>query len=277
MHNSNHHATTVVTPGADATTVRYNLDPINHPTHYRGVTGIECIDAIQSALSPEEFKGYLRGCAMKYQWRLTRKHNDPTSDLAKAQWYLNKLNEVLSSKPTTSNSSPDLDSMSLDALSKPLLTYEIESGSDNELDSNYDSNHDPNHKQSTLELFPYNREYGGVVPTYEEWVMHLHYAILPLYFMSLGLLHTSPKFLCDFEFETNDVRNFIANHETFCKFRDINKRIDTAFRVLSGGKGNRSPILLRKQRYKLSPTPEYAMALIEQRIQRHALYAHLYP
>ena len=68
-------------------------DPVNHPSHYtRG--GIECIDAIKASMSPEEFKGFLKGNAMKYIWRYDAK-GKPVEDLDKAMWYLTRLrNEI---------------------------------------------------------------------------------------------------------------------------------------------------------------------------------------
>lgn len=63
-------------------------DDVNNPEHYtRG--GIECIDAIKSALTPEEFRGFLKGNILKYTWR--ERHKGGTQSLQKAQWYLNKL------------------------------------------------------------------------------------------------------------------------------------------------------------------------------------------
>jgi hypothetical protein len=63
-------------------------DPVNHPDHYtNGV--IECIDAIQSALTPEEFRGYCKGNAIKYIWRELMKGGNES--IAKAQWYLNRM------------------------------------------------------------------------------------------------------------------------------------------------------------------------------------------
>ena len=52
--------------------------------------GIECIDAIKASMSGEEFRGYLKGNALKYLWRYQDKGN-PAQDLAKAKWYLEKL------------------------------------------------------------------------------------------------------------------------------------------------------------------------------------------
>lgn len=64
-------------------------DTVNHPPHYN--TGkLECIDAIEASMSVEEFKGYLKGNALKYLWRYNYK-GKPLEDLKKAQWYLNKL------------------------------------------------------------------------------------------------------------------------------------------------------------------------------------------
>tara|TARA_R110000850_G_scaffold71279_6_gene157471 strand:- start:500 stop:814 length:315 start_codon:yes stop_codon:yes gene_type:complete len=70
-------------------------DAVNHPKHYNhNEYGIECIDAIQASMSKEEFRGYLKGNALKYQWRYGYK-SKPEEDLLKAKWYLNKLiNEV---------------------------------------------------------------------------------------------------------------------------------------------------------------------------------------
>lgn len=63
-------------------------DMVNHPPHYTQGDGIECIEAIQAALTPEEFRGFCKGNAMKYIWR--EQHKDPDS-LRKAQFYLSRL------------------------------------------------------------------------------------------------------------------------------------------------------------------------------------------
>jgi hypothetical protein len=57
----------------------------DHPSHYNQ-GNIECIDAIASALSPQELDGFVRGNVMKYIWRSPHKNN--IEDLKKAQWYL---------------------------------------------------------------------------------------------------------------------------------------------------------------------------------------------
>lgn len=63
-------------------------DAVNHPLHYAS-SSIECIDAMEAMLTPEQFIGYLRGNAFKYMWRYENKGG--VTDLEKAQWYLNKL------------------------------------------------------------------------------------------------------------------------------------------------------------------------------------------
>ena len=61
---------------------------INHPFHYTQ-GDIECIDAIEASLSPEQFSGFLRGNIIKYLWRAPLKGKQ--QDLEKAQWYLDRL------------------------------------------------------------------------------------------------------------------------------------------------------------------------------------------
>ena len=70
-------------------------DNVNSPSHYtKG--GIECIDAIEASMTREAFLGYLKGNVQKYVFRYESKSN-PTEDLKKAQWYLNKLISKLES------------------------------------------------------------------------------------------------------------------------------------------------------------------------------------
>ena len=63
-------------------------DLINHPDHYNQ-SEIECIDAIQAALTPDEFRGYCKGNILKYVWR--ERHKGSLESLKKARWYLNRL------------------------------------------------------------------------------------------------------------------------------------------------------------------------------------------
>jgi len=63
-------------------------DLVNHPSHYTDGE-IECIDAIEAALTAEEFRGYCKGNNLKYTWR--ERHKGGTESLKKAQWYLDRL------------------------------------------------------------------------------------------------------------------------------------------------------------------------------------------
>ena len=73
-------------------------DVINRPIHYN--TGnIECIEAIEESMSSVAFKGYLKGNCMKYLWRYDYKGKQ-VEDLQKAQWYLNKLTEMVAEENT---------------------------------------------------------------------------------------------------------------------------------------------------------------------------------
>jgi hypothetical protein len=65
-------------------------DMVNSPPHYTA-GGIETINAIRAALTPEEFRGYCKGSVLAYVWR--EKHKGGDQDLSKSVWYLNKLLE----------------------------------------------------------------------------------------------------------------------------------------------------------------------------------------
>ena len=62
-------------------------DPIN-PSHYTSGP-IECIEAMEASMSPESFKGFLKGNIQKYVWRYEAKGG--VESLQKAQWYLTRL------------------------------------------------------------------------------------------------------------------------------------------------------------------------------------------
>lgn len=68
-------------------------DPVDHPPHYTAGS-IECIDYIADVLTPDEYRGYLRGQIIKYQHRLMAKGN-PAQDAAKLAWYANRLAKLL--------------------------------------------------------------------------------------------------------------------------------------------------------------------------------------
>jgi len=67
-------------------------DIVNSPSHYTSGQ-IECIDAIQSALTREEYRGYLKGNILKYIWRERLKNG--SQDVEKSVWYSKELIQVI--------------------------------------------------------------------------------------------------------------------------------------------------------------------------------------
>lgn len=69
-------------------TPAFQGDVVNHPSHYTDGS-IEAIEAIEAALTNEEFRGYCKGNCIKYIWR--ERHKGGTESLKKALWYLDRL------------------------------------------------------------------------------------------------------------------------------------------------------------------------------------------
>lgn len=67
-------------------------DMVNSPEHYK-VGGIEVIDFIKAKLTPEEFRGYLKGNVLKYTSRAGHK-DDAAQDIGKLVWYASKLQDT---------------------------------------------------------------------------------------------------------------------------------------------------------------------------------------
>lgn len=69
------------------------FDPVDCPAHY--LQGqVETIEWVKSALTEEEYRGYLKGTLLVYLDRYQHKYPDnPTQDLEKARNYLNRLIE----------------------------------------------------------------------------------------------------------------------------------------------------------------------------------------
>lgn len=75
-----------------------NNDPVNNPAHYTDGK-IECIDYIKDKLTPEEFKGFCKGNALKYISRAGKKNaNAEAIDIQKCIWYLKKYLKELGCK-----------------------------------------------------------------------------------------------------------------------------------------------------------------------------------
>lgn len=62
----------------------------NHPQRYNGNSEYECYKVLKHWLTPEQYKGFLLGNALKYQCRLGKK-DDERQEIDKAEWYLNEL------------------------------------------------------------------------------------------------------------------------------------------------------------------------------------------
>ena len=64
-------------------------DKVNNPKHYT-FGKVECLDAIESALTLEEYRGFLKGQIIKYMWRCDNK-GKAIEDNLKAEFYLRRL------------------------------------------------------------------------------------------------------------------------------------------------------------------------------------------
>lgn len=74
-------------------------DVVNQPAHYC-LGGMETIDYIESRLTPQEFKGFLKGNMLKYMSRANYKESEK-QDLAKAHWYSSVLQEWIENNATS--------------------------------------------------------------------------------------------------------------------------------------------------------------------------------
>lgn len=74
-----------------------NLDNVNHPAHYNAGK-IEVIVIQEDQLSPEEYRGYIKGQVIKYITR--ERHKNGLEDLKKARWYLDRLIQKLEKEAT---------------------------------------------------------------------------------------------------------------------------------------------------------------------------------
>jgi hypothetical protein len=72
-------------------------DKVTKPHHYATKSGkypnLECINFIEAALTPEEYRGYCKGNVLKYSWRCDHK-GATMDDLRKARKYLDWLIEA---------------------------------------------------------------------------------------------------------------------------------------------------------------------------------------
>lgn len=77
----------------DITEKAKETDMVNHPKHYADSCSIECIDAMQATFGTKDLAKYCAVNSYKYLWRYKSKNG--LEDLKKAEWYLNKFDELL--------------------------------------------------------------------------------------------------------------------------------------------------------------------------------------
>ena len=68
------------------------MDNVNHPKHYKGSTSLECFEVMQIAFGKMAVCDFCICNAFKYLWRYKNKNG--VEDLNKAEWYLNKAEEL---------------------------------------------------------------------------------------------------------------------------------------------------------------------------------------
>jgi len=69
--------------------IRKTPVPVEQPDHYNN-GAIEAIEAIKASMPENDFRGYLKGNALKYLWRYDYK-GKPVEDLRKCRWYIERL------------------------------------------------------------------------------------------------------------------------------------------------------------------------------------------
>ncbi len=75
-------------------------DAVNHPSHYKGANGLECVDCQEAAVGDSPltgFQAHLIATITGYAFRCGKK-GDALEDARKLQWYANKLVSSLTPK-----------------------------------------------------------------------------------------------------------------------------------------------------------------------------------
>ena len=67
-------------------------DQIKNPQHYKIFPDMEARDIIRAVLTPAEYKGWIKGSALKYRLRAGKK-DDVQKDINKAEEFESWLNE----------------------------------------------------------------------------------------------------------------------------------------------------------------------------------------
>lgn len=72
------------------------VDMVNKPPHYILSNGIESIEVVKATLTNEEYLGWCKGNALKYQFRAGKKNPDKTKeDYQKAEFYIKELQKLI--------------------------------------------------------------------------------------------------------------------------------------------------------------------------------------
>lgn len=73
------------------------VEDICSPDHYTA-GGLEAIDVIKAKLTPEEYRGYLKGSALKYMLRANFK-GQHDKDILKCAWFTEELDYEITNGP----------------------------------------------------------------------------------------------------------------------------------------------------------------------------------
>ena len=68
-------------------------DVVNSPRHYADGK-YECIEVMREVFGEDAVKDFCLLNAFKYLWRCNKKHDEPTTDVRKAAYYINKYLEL---------------------------------------------------------------------------------------------------------------------------------------------------------------------------------------
>ena len=78
--------------------MKKEYEHVNHPQHYNN-DGFECIDMMERIWGSDATALWCEMTAFKYRMRVgTKPNNSIEQDLAKEQWYLNKVKELRNEK-----------------------------------------------------------------------------------------------------------------------------------------------------------------------------------
>jgi len=63
-------------------------------SEYYDIGGLETVDILKAKLTPEQYRGFLMGNALKYLCRANWKHPEPLRDLDKCGMYITLLRKT---------------------------------------------------------------------------------------------------------------------------------------------------------------------------------------